>query len=229
MQEEFKSIEGKINSLEDLIDKNKTEIENKSNADNPFKQNLDRIIEEEKTKVSEVEDLEEELEILDHVKYLCSPEGVKSHIISKIVSLFNAKLNHYLDILSSPCHIEFDEFFEAKITNTKGSEVSYHSLSGGERKRVDISLLFAFRDIRKMQSNISINVAMLDELFDSALCSNGISKSIEILNNSISDSDESISIITHRLSQIDHDDHNIIYLEKENGITRMVEPDEILV
>jgi DNA repair exonuclease SbcCD ATPase subunit len=222
MQELFINLDAKIKGYDDLITMRGTELVGLSIEANPFSKSVQTIKDEESEKITLVKSLEEEVEILNYVKYLCSPEGVKSHILLKIVDLFNAKLNSYLHTLNAPFTITFNELFEETILNSNGATVSYNSLSGGERKRVDLAILFTFRDIRRIQSNISINVTLFDELFDSALCSHGMEQALSILEDQANEYNESILIITHRMDQIE-DRGNIIYLEKENGITTLVD------
>ncbi len=221
-QELFLNLDSKIKSYDDLIQIKENELSGMLIEENPFSKSVLKIKEEFDEKTKLVKSLEEEVEILNYVKYLCSPEGVKSHILLKIVDLFNAKLNSYLHTLNAPFTITFNELFEETILNSNGATVSYNSLSGGERKRVDLSILFTFRDIRRIQSNISINVTLFDELFDSALCSHGMEQALSILEEQSEEFDEFILIITHRMDQIE-DRGNVIYLEKENGITTLVD------
>ena len=179
LQSEFDNLETQIANLNNKIDSFREKIIEIGDEENPFEASIDTRDDEISTKTDLVSALEEEVEILDYVKYLCSPEGVKAHILSKIVELFNAKLNYYLSVLTTPFTIKFDQYFDETITNDNGAEVSYHSLSGGERKRVDLSMLFAFKDLRRMQSNINVNVTMFDEILDSAICNVGINKAIQ--------------------------------------------------
>lgn len=223
LQKEFEEADIKLSSYKRDIETLNDRILDISNEINPFKLGIEDLNTKLDQYQIEVDKWVEEAKILNYMKYLCSPEGVKSHIISKILDLFNAKLNFYLNELSAPFKIEFDEFFEAKILNANGREVSYHSLSGGERKRVDLSLLFAFKDIRRMQSSVNINVTMLDELLDSALCENGIEDALNIFKSHSDEYGESVFIITHRMDHLDTTDTKVIYLEKENDITKRVD------
>lgn len=210
----FKEIESRITSCESSIENIKLEP-------NPYVSDIETYEKNLKDKDDFLSEIEEEVEVLNYVKYLCSPEGVKAHILSKIVDLFNSSLKSYLVELNSEFNIEFDQFFDAHITNSNGADVSYHSLSGGERKRVELACIFAFKEIRRLQSNININVSMMDELLDSALCSTGISKAIEILERTSKENEESIFIITHKAEQIEGIDKKTFNLVKKNGITSL--------
>jgi len=206
-----------------------------SNADiRRFKENIDQINEEkslcdsnvEKAK-DEIQKLEKELKeikknlnILDTVKYILSEEGVKTYIVKKIITMLNNKLNFYLNKLEAPCKCIFDEMFDETIYNQQGKEVSYFNFSGGERKRIDIAILFTFQDVLRFHSGTSFSLNMYDELLDCALDTRGIDKIIEILKEKVEKYNESIYIITHKNSDISNIS-NVLFLEKINGVTRI--------
>ena len=91
-------------------------------------------------------------------------------------------------------------------------------------------MLFAFRDIRKTQSNVSINVSVFDELFDSSLDSSGLTCIIDLLTEMTSQGNECFYVITHKKDNIDNYDNygcNVIKLEKRNGISYMVVDEQV--
>lgn len=155
-------------------------------------------------------------------KFICSPLGLKPVIIKKIINIMNDRLNFYLVKLKSPFICIFDEMFKETLSTNKGVEISYGNLSNGERMRLDFAMLFAFRDLRKLQSGVSINITIFDELLDSSIDSLGINDIIEMLKDLSSHNNESYYIISHRLIDIDIDGCEIINLVKENGITKIV-------
>lgn len=222
LHEVFLSQESKFKELESKIQSSENKIESIKTESNPYIQDISKYETDLEEKEKEEAEIEEEVEVLNYVKYLCSPEGVKAHIISKIVNLFNATLQSFLIELESEFKIEFNEFFEETITNSAGADVSYHSLSGGERKRLSLACIFAFREIRRLQSGININVVLMDELLDSALCSNGISNALDILDRSAKEHSESIFIITHKMDQIQNVEANTFTLVKKNKVTSLM-------
>lgn len=217
MKDEIRRIEGEITSKMELIKREES-------RDNPHHSNLKSLEGDKLEKDKIISELSNNLKVLENVKFLCSPEGVKSHIIFKILKSFNSKLQYYLKRFSAPCKCEFDQYFDYKLTNVEGREISYFNLSGGERKRLDLSLLFTFRELRKMQSNIIINVTMFDELFDSALDSTGIEVVLNLLKEQTEKTSECIYIVTHRKEILEEDGRNTIYLEKSGGITQISVP-----
>jgi DNA repair exonuclease SbcCD ATPase subunit len=178
---------------------------------------------EEKLKELEnkIESLQKELLILENAKFVLSEEGVKTYIIKKMLSVLNSQLNFYLKTLDAPCRCEFDEMFEETIYNDKGSECSYFNFSGGERKRIDIAVLFMFQDVLRMQTGIGFNLSMYDELLDTGLDDKGIDKVLDVLKDKATKNNESIYIVSHKSSAKTNID-NIILLSKENGVTKIV-------
>lgn len=180
-------------------------------------------IEKTIVKIKEIEKnlkkVKEDLTVLDHVKFVLSEEGVKTFIVKKMLDVLNEKLNFYLKKLNAPCSCVFDEQFEETIKNINGKECSYFNFSGGERKRIDVAILFMFQDILRYYSGTYFSLSMYDELFDSALDEAGIEKILEILKKRIEDYNESIYIVSHNKSAIKNTFDSVIFLKKENGQT----------
>ena len=206
------------NKSEQKIQECKTQIDYLKLEENPF---INKVALSEK----KLEDLQKQLIniIKEHtlstvVKEAVSPTGIKSLMINKVIQILNNRINFYLSRLNAPYLVYFDEFFVEKFVSKTQKEYAYGSLSGGEAKRVDFALLFAFRDIRRMQSNVHINITVMDELFDSALDEKGMESIMELLKDS---PDECFMIVTHRPQNIEIYDCDVIELIKENGITRL--------
>ena len=105
---------------------------------------------------------------------------------------------------------------------------SYFNFSGAERKNIDLACLFAFMDIRRLQGNVSYNISIYDELLDSSLDERGVDLVLNILRERVEKYDECVMIISHRKESTKIGSHyknpgDVIFLEKENGITRRVE------
>jgi DNA repair exonuclease SbcCD ATPase subunit len=210
--------------IKNIQDKNK-EYEKYINDILNEKSDYDKNIETTKNKIEEIsknlEKIKKNLQILNSAKFILSEEGIKTFIIKKIIDILNTRLNHYLKLLNAPCSCYFDEMFEETIYNLDNKECSYFNFSGGERKRIDLAVLFMFQDILKIQSGIQFNLNIYDELFDSALDDEGSDKVLEILKNKVEKYEESIYIISHKTSTKSNID-NVIFLEKENGVTKLV-------
>lgn len=158
--------------------------------------------------------------MLDVVKYIISEEGVKSYIVKKMLNVFNSKLSYYLKKMESNCICIFNEYFEEQIVNEKGKLCSYFNFSSAERKNIDLACLFAFMDIRRLQGDVAFNLSIYDELFDSSLDQKGVELVVNILKDRIEKYNECVMIISHRKESVKAAQGEIIYLQKENGITK---------
>jgi DNA repair ATPase RecN len=99
--------------------------------------------------------------------------------------------------------------------------MSFCNASGGEARRIDFALLFAFRDIRRLQSNVQINLSVFDEFFDGSICGTAMVDIIEMLTQMADDNQEAYYIVTHRPDAIPETANKVI-LEKSSGITSII-------
>lgn len=187
----------------------------------------DLVIEEYETRLKQtqksINDVKKQMSRLDIIKFIVSEEGVKSYIVKKILQLFNSKLAHYLKKMDSNCICVFNEYFEEEIINEKGKPCSYFNFSGAERKNIDLACLFAFMDIRRLQGDVAFNISVYDELFDSSLDERGVELVIDILKERTEQYNECVMVISHRKESTKLATGEIIFLEKQNGMTTRVE------
>ena len=216
------NIRQRIEQLSSLNDDIVDDIESLDKQDEGF----DQIMKEsearlEKTQVG-INKIKADLAKLDIIKFIVSEEGVKSYIVKKILQLFNSKLAHYLKKMDSNCICIFNEYFEEEIVDEKGKLCSYFNFSGAERKNIDLACLFAFMDIRRVQGDVAFNFSMYDELFDSSLDERGVELVIDILKERIEHHNECVMVISHRKESTKLATGEIIFLEKQNGVTTRV-------
>ena len=124
--------------------------------------------------------------------------GIKGAIIKKYIPIFNKQINAYLKVMEADYSFTLDEEFNETIKSRGREDFSYASFSQGEKARIDIALLFTWRDIAAKVSGVNINTLILDEVFDSATDVEGVKAIATILNKL---EDTNIFIISHR----DHD------------------------
>ncbi len=188
---------------------------------------FDNLIETTKARTEELDKLISQkkatVQMLEVVKYVISEEGVKSYIVNKLLELLNSKLMYYLKKLDSNAICYFNEFFEEEIVNEKNKICSYFNFSGAERKSVDLACLFTFSDLRRMQGGVKYNIAFYDELFDSSFDEKGIELIIDILKERAEQYNECIYVISHRSESLKAVTGEVVYLQKENGITNRVD------
>jgi DNA repair exonuclease SbcCD ATPase subunit len=219
---EYTEEQKKFDSVQNQIQELDNKIESIQNAINPFEQKIGEQTSRLSILRQEHQELEKEMKIKDAIKFVTSGQGVKSTIVRKILDTLNNRLAYYLAKLNSPHTCKFNEFFEEEILNSQGKEISYGNASGGEAKRIDFALLFAFRDIRRLQSGVEVNLSIFDEIFDSSICENCMSDVIDLLSEMAVQNKECFYVITHRPNNIPQD-ANVIKLEKEGGITKLID------
>ena len=121
--------------------------------------------------------------------------------------------------MDSNCSCYFNELFEEEIINDKNKISSYFNFSGAERKNNDFACLFTFMDMRRLQGNVSYNISIYDELFDSSLDEKGVDIITNILNERVQNYNECVTIISHRKESVNIATGEVIFLEKKDGIT----------
>ena len=228
LQEQNKNnITQRVDQLDEWQKELKSDLESIKSTETDF----DKLIIETKQRVDELEKkvkkYRKALAKLDIVKYVVSEEGVKSYIVNKLLELLNSNLLHYLKRLDSNSICIFNEYFEEEMLNEKNKVCSYFNFSGAERKSIDLACLFTFSDIRRLQGGVQYNIAIYDELFDSSFDEKGIELITRILQDRVEELDECSIVISHRKESIKAVTGDVIYLEKENGITRRLDYREI--
>lgn len=218
---DIKTKEQKICNLENNIKDYNKWIEDYKKHDTSYEDSIKKIKNEIESIEKDLKEIKKSLNVLETVKFVVSEEGVKTFIVKKLLNVLNSRLNYYLQLLDTPCKCEFNELFEETIYNEQGKECSYFNFSGGERKRIDTAILFMFQDLLKLQAKTTYSLNIYDEMIDSALDQKGTEKILEILKDKVSKYEESVYIISHKSSDMANID-NVILLEKENGITKLI-------
>lgn len=129
---------------------------------------------------------------------LLKDSGIKGSIIKKYIPYFNKRIAHYLKIMDADYSFTLDEEFNETIKSRGREDFTYNSFSQGEKARIDISLLFTWRDVASQVSGVEISALFLDEVFDGSFDNEGIKRVAQILN---SFTDMNIFVISHK-------DHN---------------------
>lgn len=168
--------------------------------------------------VGDKSDINEDKYYLDVAATLLKDTGIKTKIINQYLPVINKLVNKYLAAMDFFVHFELDGAFNETIKSRHRDEFSYASFSEGEKQRIDLALLFAWRAIAKMKNSASTNLLMLDEVFDSSLDINGTDFVMALLNT-ISD-DTNIFVISHRDALFDKFS-NVIRFEKYQNHSRI--------
>jgi DNA repair exonuclease SbcCD ATPase subunit len=179
---------------------------------NELKVSLNEIVESISTK-------KEELLNYEFVHLLLKDDGAKTKIIKKYLPLINKNLNKYLEIFEFPVNFTLDQEFNEKALSPVYEDFSYSSFSEGEKMRIDLSLLFTWREIAKVKNSINTNLLILDEIFDSSLDDFGTDNFIRIIKHVISKSN--VFVISHKTDELVDKFENVVKFSKIKGFSVM--------
>ena len=160
----------------------------------------------------------------DRIKYynftygLLKDGGVKTKIIKKYLPLINQQVNRYLQMMDFYINFTLDEEFNETIQSPIHEDFSYASFSEGEKQRIDLALLFTWREVAKFKNSVSTNLMVLDEVFDSSLDATGTEEFLKIIRYVIQDAN--IFVISHKTGMEDKFEDQIRF-EKIKGFSRM--------
>jgi DNA repair exonuclease SbcCD ATPase subunit len=164
-------------------------------------------------------DLQEEKHNLNTVQELLKDSGIKTVVIKNYLPLINQLINKYLSALNFYINFELDENFTETIKSRGRDEFQYGSFSEGEKLRIDLALLFTWREIAKLKSSVATNLLILDEIFDSSLDSTGIEDFLGILNSL--GTEANAFVISHKGQQIIDKFGRVIKLTKEKNFSKI--------
>lgn len=147
--------------------------------------------------------------------------GIKTKIIRQYIPVINELTNKYLQILDFFVHFELDDSFSETIRSRYRDTFSYDSFSEGEKQRIDLSLLFTWRQIAKMKNSVSTNLLILDETFDSSLDGEGVDNLMKIIDTLKEDTN--VFVISHKTELEDaHFERKLTFI-KDKNFSRMRE------
>lgn len=196
-KEKYKEKQGIIDSNNRYIENLEKQIEQlKNESDEEIEQEIQQLEEDYNTKKEKFDSTSNELLHYSTIVEMLKDSGIKSQIISNYIPILNRLIRKYLDIINFNVDFYFDEEFNETIKHRSRDEFSYSQLSAGEALRIDVVLLFAFRELAKVKNSASTNLLILDELGGSSLDAKGQEALMEILNNA-SNEGNSIFFIGH--------------------------------
>lgn len=148
---------------------------------------------------SERKELLDEQTTLSVVSTILKDGGIKSRIIAQYIPVMNKLINKYLAAFDLFVDFQLDENFNEVIKSRFRDTFSYASFSEGEKLRITLSIMLAWRSVAKLRNSVSTNLLILDETLDGALDGVGIENLIETLHGL--NSDDNIFVISHRGDQ----------------------------
>jgi energy-coupling factor transporter ATP-binding protein EcfA2 len=145
--------------------------------------------------------------------------GIKTKIIKEYVPVINKLVNQYLQVLDFFVHFNLDEAFQETIRSRHRDAFSYASFSEGEKQRIDLALLFTWRQIAKMKNSVATNLLVLDETFDSSLDHDGVDNLMKILYTL--DDDTNVFVISHKGEILEGKFKNKLEFFKSKNFSKM--------
>jgi len=145
--------------------------------------------------------------------------GIKTKIIKQYLPAINQLTNQYLQTLDFFVHFNLDESFAETIRSRHRDAFTYDSFSEGEKQRIDLALLFTWRQIAKMKNSVATNLLILDETFDSSLDHEGVENLLKILYTL--GEDTNVFVISHKGDILDGKFENKIEFKKERNFSKM--------
>lgn len=234
IKEKRHKIKSAVEKAEDKLEFLQTELI-KLNNRLTVVQNKEQVIDAESIKVElenqvqkykklfkETSDLNNTIKNNDILLNILSDGGIKSHFFKKLIPILNNRINFYLDKFELPVVVRFNELMEENISSRTFNEISYMSFSEGEKKRIDLSIQFAFFDTARTVSNWQSNILFIDELLDSGMDSDGLEKIIHSLKlMTFTSKDLCIYLISHKLQEDAVWDQKIV-IEKVGNFSKIV-------
>jgi DNA repair exonuclease SbcCD ATPase subunit len=159
----------------------------------------------------------EDISYHDFLYTLLKDGGVKSKIIKKYLPLINQQVNKYLQLMDFYINFKLDEEFSETVESPIHEDFSYASFSEGEKMRIDLSLLFTWREIARVKNSVNTNLLIMDEVFDSSLDGFGTDEFLKIIRYIISDAN--IFVISHKTGMEDKFE-DVLKFEKVKGFSR---------
>jgi len=206
---QIKNLRKEIQDVANQVSNRNTERETLKN----LKEDLEKT---EKERSSQ----REEVSYLDFAHSLMKDGGVKSKIIKKYLPLMNQQINKYLQMMDFYINFSLNEEFKESIRSPIHEDFSYDSFSEGEKMRIDLSLLFTWRDIAKMRNSASTNLLILDEIFDSSLDGAGTDFFTTIIRFVIQDAH--VFVISHKTDELMDKFDRVIKFDKVKGFSKVV-------
>ena len=208
LQRQSRDLESEIQRITEQLENRNTEHEKLAEYQHSLATTYEKVA-EQKELISEH----------DFAFGLLKDSGVKKTIIKKYLPLINQQVNRYLQMMDFYINFTLDEEFNESIESPIHEDFSYASFSEGEKMRIDLALLFTWREIAAYKNSTNTNLLIMDEVFDSSLDGSGNEDFLKIIRFVIKGAN--IFVISHKEGMFDKFD-NVIRFEKVKGFSRIM-------
>lgn len=204
-----------ISNLQSEIEELKTKIKTQSKEDNK----LDVLLKEENSIIISEQKCKEGLHYFQFSHLLMRDGGVKTKIIERYLPIINNEINRYLQMMDLYLNFTLDEDFKESVNTPIHEDFSYGSFSEGEKQRISLSILFAWREVARVKNSVNCNLLFLDEVFDSSLDGEGTEYLLKIINYVIKDTN--VFVISHRVDDLIDKFERVLEVKKVNGFSKI--------
>jgi len=208
--------------IRDLEHEIQTITENLANR-NSEHEKLDEFKSNLQSTFNELSDKKQEIVHNDFAYSLLKDDGVKTKIIRKYLPFINQQVNRYLQMMDFYINFHLDEEFKETVKSPIHEDFSYSSFSEGEKMRIDLALLFTWREVARLKNSVNTNLLIMDEVFDSSLDGFGTDEFLKIIRYVIKDAN--IFVISHKQDMRDKFE-SVIMFDKVKGFSRRVSSDK---
>ena len=207
-QRQIRDLEHEIQTITSNLQNRNTEHEKLEE----FRESLQKVFENLSTK-------REELIYYDFAYSLLKDDGVKTKIIKKYLPFINQQINRYLQMMDFYINFKLDGEFNETVESPIHEKFSYSSFSEGEKMRIDLALLFTWREVARVKNSVNTNLLIMDEVFDSSLDGFGTEEFLKIIRFVIKDAN--VFVISHK-NGLEDKFLNVIKFDKIKGFSRMI-------
>ena len=207
-QKQIRGLEEEVQTITTQLKNRNTEHEKLAE----FKSNLKKTTEELIIR-------KEEIIYHDYAYSLLKDDGVKTKIIKKYLPFINQQVNRYLQMMEFYINFKLDEEFSERIESPIHEDFSYASFSEGEKMRIDLALLFTWREVARVKNSVNTNLLIMDEVFDSSLDGIGTEEFLKIIRFIIKDAN--IFVISHKTDMFDKFE-NVMKFDKVKGFSKLM-------
>jgi DNA repair exonuclease SbcCD ATPase subunit len=207
-QRQIRDLESEVQTITDQLENRNTEHNLLAELKEKLKNTYDKLVEKR-----------EDIFYLDFTYSLLKDGGVKSKIIKKYLPLINQQVNKYLQMMDFYINFKLNEEFNETIQSPIHEDFSYSSFSEGEKMRIDLALLFTWREVARFKNSVNTNLLIMDEVFDSSLDSMGTDEFLKIIRFVIKEAN--IFVISHK-GGLEDKFQSVIKYKKVKGFSTIV-------
>ena len=207
-QRQVRDLESEIQTITEQFKNRNTEHEKLESFKVSLKETTEKLLERK-----------QEVNHYDFAYSLLKDDGVKTKIIKKYLPFINQQVNRYLHLMDFYINFTLDEEFSETVKSPIHEDFSYSSFSEGEKMRIDLALLFTWREVARVKNSVNTNLLIMDEVFDSSLDGFGTDEFLKIIRYVIKGAN--VFVISHK-TELNDKFQSVLTFDKVKGFSTMV-------